>query len=66
MGRIKTLPHDDSHFHMPLKENQKHIYKQQQKTPLTIKEAQTLKKTHKFAMKKSSLLFTPQSASSLD
>jgi hypothetical protein len=51
---------------MSFKENPKHIYKQQQKTSLMIQEAQRKKKTHKLAMKESTLLSTPQPTSSLD
>jgi hypothetical protein len=48
--RIKTLPHNDTHFRMSFKEYPKHVHRQQPKTPLMIKEAQTRKKAHKLAI----------------
>jgi hypothetical protein len=48
------------------KQKPKHIHKQEQKTPLTIKEAQTRKKAHKKATKNSTLLSNAQPTSLLD
>jgi hypothetical protein len=66
IGRIKTLLADDTHFRMSFKENPKHSHKQEQKTFLTIKEAQTRKKAHKITTKNSTLLSDAQTKSSQD
>jgi hypothetical protein len=58
IGRIKTLPPEDTHFRMSFKENPKHIHKRVQKTPLTIRETQNRKKAHKIARTDGSILKT--------
>jgi hypothetical protein len=58
IGRIKTLPPDDTHFCVSFNENPKHFHKREQKTPLTIKEAQKMKIAHNKAAKNSTLLST--------